>query len=106
MTNYSLTVLDLIGFRVAKYTPALAMIKPIISRVVNPSFSNIHPMIAATGGTKKKSADVWLAELWLIKYIKIENAPKLTAITNHPIDIPKDKVNSIAGSSIHHITHP
>lgn len=106
MTNYSLATLDLIGFRVAKYTPALAMMKPIISRAVSPSFNNIHPMIAATGGTKKKSADVWLAELWLIKYIKIENAPKLTAITNHPIDTPKDKVNSIAGSSIHHITHP
>ena len=56
-------MLDLVGFLVARYTPALAVIKPIISRVVSPSFSNIQPMIAATGGTKKKSADVWLAEL-------------------------------------------
>ena len=51
-------MIDFIGFRVAKITPALARIKASISRVVRPSFSNIHPMIAATGGTKKKSADV------------------------------------------------
>ena len=38
-------------------------------------------IIADVGGTKKKSVTVLLAELFLIKYIKIEKAPSDTRNT-------------------------
>ena len=57
----------------------VAIIKPAISSELNFSFKNIQAIIADVGGIKKKTETVLLAELFLIKYIKIVKAPKETS---------------------------
>ena len=46
-------------------------------------------MNAEIGGTKKNKFEVLLALSILIKYIKIVNAPKETAIICHPMENKK-----------------
>ena len=55
------------------------MAKPIISKLLNLSFKKIQAIAADVGGIKKKIEAVLLAELFLIKYIKIVKAPKETS---------------------------
>ena len=55
--------------------------KPIISIFINSSSKNIHAINAVTTGIKKNNDTVLLAELFFIKYIKIEKAPKETRNT-------------------------
>ena len=59
------------------------------------SFIKIQAINTETGGTKKNSVAVLLAESFLIKYIKIVNAPKETANICQPIDNPKPSVRLI-----------
>ena len=67
-------------FLVAIKTPTLVIKKPNTSNKFNVSFKNTQAIAAEVAGTKKNSVTVLLAELILIKYIKIENAPKETSI--------------------------
>ena len=60
------------------YTPIEAIIKPIISIFVNISSRKNQPIIAETAGIKKNIETVLLAEFFLIKNIKIVNAPNET----------------------------
>ena len=70
-----------IYFLVAINTPIDASINPNKSIEVKSSFKNTQAIEAVTTGIKKKRDMVLLAELVLIKYIKIENAPKDTKKT-------------------------
>lgn len=53
-----------------------AITNPRISNFVRVSFINTKAITAETGGTKKNKVEVLLTDLFLIKYIKIANAPK------------------------------
>ena len=55
--------------------------KPITSSKLKFSPKNIQAIVAVTAGIKKNSETVLLAELFLIKYIKIEKAPSDTRNT-------------------------
>ena len=65
-------------FLVAIKTPIEAIAKPITSKVFNLSFKKTQAIAADVGGIKKKIETVLLAELFLIKYIRIVKAPKET----------------------------
>ena len=56
----------------------VATAKPIRSKLFKTSFKNNQAIIAVVGGIKKNIETVLLAELFLIKNIRIENAPKDT----------------------------
>ena len=68
----------LYDFLVAINTPKEATMKPNMSIRDNCSFKNIHAITADVAGIKKNTVTVLLAELFLIKNIKIVNAPKDT----------------------------
>ena len=68
-------------FLVEINTPVDAIMKPIISIFINSSSKKIHAINAVTTGIKKNNDTVLLAELFFIKYIKIEKAPKETRNT-------------------------
>ena len=70
-----------IYFLVAINTPIDAITNPIKSFAVKSSFKNNQAIEAVTIGIKKKRDIVLLAEFFLIKNIKIENAPKETKKT-------------------------
>ena len=63
---------------VAKYTPKVAIKKPIKSKLVNFSFRKNQAMKADVGGIKKNTETVLLAEFFFIKNISIVKAPKET----------------------------
>ena len=63
---------------VAKYTPVVAIKKPIKSKLVNFSFKKNQAMKADVDGIRKNTETVLLAEFFLIKNIRIVNAPKET----------------------------
>ena len=54
------------------------MAKPIRSKLFKISPKNNHAITAVVGGIKKNTETVLLAELFLIKNIKIVNAPNET----------------------------
>ena len=60
------------------YTPIEVTKKPIKSKLVKFSFKKSQAIIAEVAGIRKKIETVLLAELFLIKYISIVNAPNET----------------------------
>ncbi len=59
-------------------TPIDAIINPNKSKIFKVSFKKIQAITAEVAGIRKNNDTVLLAELCLIKYIKIVNAPKET----------------------------
>ena len=60
------------------YTPIEVIKKPIKSKLDKLSFKKSHAIKAEVAGIKKNIETVLLAELFLIKYINIVNAPNET----------------------------
>jgi len=73
----------------------VARAKPKISNFVKFSFKNNQAIIAVVGGIKKNTETVLLAELFLIRNIKIVNAPKETRIIWWLIAIKKVELKLI-----------
>ena len=73
--------------------------KPITSTKLKFSPKNIQAIVAVTAGIKKNSETVLLAELFLIKYIKIEKAPSDTRNTWWLIANKNSKLIIIKASS-------
>ena len=72
--------------------------KPAISIFINSSPKNIQAINAVTTGIKKNNDTVLLAELFFIRYIKIENAPSETRNTWWLIANKKSEFKFINGS--------
>ena len=84
-------------------TPNEAIRKPIKSILVSCSFKKIQAIKAVVAGIKKNTVTVLLAELFLIKNIKIVNAPKDTKKIWWLIATKKVELNSIKGSTKNNI---